>query len=123
MTNEYTSWWQYPQLLEPYEPHPYEEDGWHDATVEVVDAGERAIGEQKKLEATRDEEAAAEEEEDFAQVDEDCPSVQQVWAGSGAQGRAHAPVADRAGRPAGEPSRGISVGEASRAGDPGRGGR
>ena len=103
---ELTCWWQYPEIIEPYDAHPFEEDGWHDAMVEVVDADPSIIEEQRKLEAAQDEADAAEEEgeEDFAGVDEDCPSLQEVLAGAGTQGAAHAPVAGTAGRPADEHS-------------------
>ena len=69
--------------MEPYDEHSFEEDGWHDATVEVVDADDAAIEEQRKIEAAQDEEAAEEEEEDLAEVEEVCPAAQQVLARAG----------------------------------------
>ena len=32
-----TSWEQYQDILEPYDNHPYDLDGWHDAEVQLID--------------------------------------------------------------------------------------
>ena len=36
-SGELHSWSQYAQILEPYDDHPGETDGWHDAWRELVD--------------------------------------------------------------------------------------
>ena len=38
-----TSWWQYPDVLEPYDDHDGFVEGWEGAAVVVADAGDQGL--------------------------------------------------------------------------------